>query len=765
MSNGNSNNSSGGGGGSGRKNARNANHLLNFQPYAPQTSQRTPPMRAKAPHGHNHHHHAHSGPPPDAQTVKRAVFLQNFQFVLGENCEQQLEKHCGNRSPAVLNDFDTLVPWDAVKYAVVRAPFESFTCPICLEPPVAPRITTCSHVYCYSCILRFLMRQKALGQSRTCPMCSAFVSPSGLRPAIYVPVEPPAVAMPFPFTLLLRDKNSSCVGVPDVEANLQRANESRGAYIPNWDEPSSQFSRYSIETRRLRQQQQDQDVHDLQAKLRLIDTTCCPLGEDDAAEVEAITAAIAFTSADTPATYHGVGGDGSSGGGTSSSTTAAAAAARTASGSGSRGSRTYTPGASAVAATSASSATTAPATAKVATIKQTMADDGVGVLVNCEPPTAAVGVATEPFTRMEFYRASDGQQVYLHHINVRMLRDDAASSAASDGGTSPSLIREFTAPILDVENVTQSKHLRTISAMRPLSHIPEYASFTVAFVDLSNVVSAKTMAAYQKVIDERARRLQALRAAEDAYLAEAGSLDDKWAQYKSETLSDFGFQRTSPGVSPELMPNVADLPELPPLMSLPGTASVSLSSNNQHHADPTSAADAPLATPAASGKWGSANSAKVVSGRGHAVPPPKPSWGATEWKGGSINARPVPGPPTANTGGGGSVVVAAAASSATATVSPLSPAPKRASPQTHRHHHHNHHRQDDDDGGDDSKYFYDSDEEAVAGRMVGVKGGGRLPGHQLLDFVAAAAASGSGGGGGGGGRGKGGAGKKGNNRQ
>ncbi|WFD31140.1 Delta(24(24(1)))-sterol reductase [Malassezia sp. CBS 17886] len=60
------------------------------------------------------------------------------------------------------------------------------TCPICLSPPSAPRITRCGHVFCYACILHYLLtpdtrdrKPRALpqrvaeyvGPSRRCPIC------------------------------------------------------------------------------------------------------------------------------------------------------------------------------------------------------------------------------------------------------------------------------------------------------------------------------------------------------------------------------------------------------------------------------------------------------------------------------------------------------------------------------------------------------------------------------------------------------------------
>lgn len=44
------------------------------------------------------------------------------------------------------------------------------TCPICLSPPTAPRMTKCGHVYCFPCILHYLSMSDKLKWAR-CPVC------------------------------------------------------------------------------------------------------------------------------------------------------------------------------------------------------------------------------------------------------------------------------------------------------------------------------------------------------------------------------------------------------------------------------------------------------------------------------------------------------------------------------------------------------------------------------------------------------------------
>lgn len=83
---------------------------------------------------------------------------------------------------------DAPLPWQDIVQVVmsstsdlaVTAAQSDATCPICLSPPSAPRITRCGHVYCYACILHYLTvaeegtRPKGIStyrHSKRCPIC------------------------------------------------------------------------------------------------------------------------------------------------------------------------------------------------------------------------------------------------------------------------------------------------------------------------------------------------------------------------------------------------------------------------------------------------------------------------------------------------------------------------------------------------------------------------------------------------------------------
>lgn len=75
-------------------------------------------------------------------------------------------------------DPDLLVDWDKIEEIHIGS-HESITCPICLYPPQAGKMTKCGHVYCWSCILHYL----ALSDKtwRKCPICFESIYKNDLK--------------------------------------------------------------------------------------------------------------------------------------------------------------------------------------------------------------------------------------------------------------------------------------------------------------------------------------------------------------------------------------------------------------------------------------------------------------------------------------------------------------------------------------------------------------------------------------------------------
>ncbi|KAH1204912.1 RING finger protein 10 [Glycine max] len=169
----------------------NGNYLLNFQ-YDPIS--RSQPR----------------GPPPPPTTTRRHrkrkpynkdLFLQaNYKFmVLG----------LGNYSPESM-DPDKMLQWEDIICVTYLTPF-SVQCPICLEYPMCPQITTCGHIFCFPCILQYLLmgEEDHKGDSwKRCPLCFVMISAKDLYTLHITNVKQYQVGDNVEFTFLTRKKDS-----------------------------------------------------------------------------------------------------------------------------------------------------------------------------------------------------------------------------------------------------------------------------------------------------------------------------------------------------------------------------------------------------------------------------------------------------------------------------------------------------------------------------------------------------------------------------
>lgn len=70
-----------------------------------------------------------------------------------------------------LADPDFIFDWDTIEQVLISSN-EVQACPICLSPPTAARVTKCGHVFCLPCILHYLeLRENHKKLWRKCPIC------------------------------------------------------------------------------------------------------------------------------------------------------------------------------------------------------------------------------------------------------------------------------------------------------------------------------------------------------------------------------------------------------------------------------------------------------------------------------------------------------------------------------------------------------------------------------------------------------------------
>lgn len=141
----------------------NLSHLLNFHFEPRDLYGRGGSSHIRYRKGRNRSFQGH------ASKYNKEHFLQaNCQFIVKENGEYSVH--------AV--DPDTLVDWDLIEQ--VRIYSHSVpSCPICLYPPTAAKITRCGHIYCTACILHYLSLSEK--PWRRCPICYDAVQQKDLK--------------------------------------------------------------------------------------------------------------------------------------------------------------------------------------------------------------------------------------------------------------------------------------------------------------------------------------------------------------------------------------------------------------------------------------------------------------------------------------------------------------------------------------------------------------------------------------------------------
>ncbi|KAK0174727.1 hypothetical protein PV327_010464 [Microctonus hyperodae] len=132
----------------------------------------------------------------------------NKELFLQANC--QFVVNIDGDYSRYLIDPDTLVDWKLIEQIKVDTS-ESLSCPICLGSPVAARMTRCGHVFCWPCILHYLsLSDKSW---RKCPICFESIHKSDLKSVIEITRKPMNIGDDVNLRLMRR-KRGSLLAVP-----------------------------------------------------------------------------------------------------------------------------------------------------------------------------------------------------------------------------------------------------------------------------------------------------------------------------------------------------------------------------------------------------------------------------------------------------------------------------------------------------------------------------------------------------------------------
>ncbi|XP_050779550.1 RING finger protein 10 isoform X2 [Gopherus flavomarginatus] len=160
----------------------------------------------------------------------KELFLQaNCQFVVSEEQDYTVN----------FADPDTLVNWDFVEQVRICS-HEVPSCPICLYPPTAAKITRCGHIFCWACILHYLSLSEKTWSK--CPICYGSIHKKDLKSVIAMETRQYAVGDTITMQLMRREK-SVLVALPKSKwMNVEHP-------IHLGDEQHSQFSKLLLASR------------------------------------------------------------------------------------------------------------------------------------------------------------------------------------------------------------------------------------------------------------------------------------------------------------------------------------------------------------------------------------------------------------------------------------------------------------------------------------------------------------------------------------
>lgn len=123
---------------------------------------------------HRRNHTSQFKDPNYFRKFSKQQFLQaNCQFVVLDGYDYSIHR----------TDPDWPIDWNCIEEIKFKQCATTETiCPICLESPIAAKITKCGHIYCWTCMLHYLSLSDE--KSRPCPICFEFVYKNDLRSVV-----------------------------------------------------------------------------------------------------------------------------------------------------------------------------------------------------------------------------------------------------------------------------------------------------------------------------------------------------------------------------------------------------------------------------------------------------------------------------------------------------------------------------------------------------------------------------------------------------
>eukprot|EP00741_Cyanophora_paradoxa_P022645 tig00021493_g21870.t1 len=459
-------------------------------------------------------------------------FLQaNYRFLVSSAGDYNIN----------LADPDQVIEWNLIDQISYNTP-HTISCPICLDTPVAAKITKCGHIYCWPCILRYLSYVDSPNVEkrhwRRCPLCFEAVTANDLKSVVIEHVHPYAPGDTIKLVLLQRARGSAvpfrrengsavlagaCPSSSDADAGFARftlsedlseaygreARELAEARVAaeNLADGSAPFVALALkhlQEREAEYRRRGKGPSELPAERPVPASSGAP-PEQPPPRTESASSARSSPAVQRPV----------------SASPALGAGRRHRSAfyddddlldgdeeeemeeeepadEGDEGAAFEDPWGSDAGPLSpaAASAASWDALPPPLDLPEGAPGAGEGPATPSGASRAAAAAAAADPNFYYFYQAGDGQNLFLHPLCVKMLLHEYGSYAAFPGALEGSL--------LELERVTMSEELRR--RHKYLAHLPLAADFTLCELDLATAVSPATLRAFAGELKQRWRR-------------------------------------------------------------------------------------------------------------------------------------------------------------------------------------------------------------------------------------------------------------------
>ncbi|XP_046681155.1 RING finger protein 10-like [Homalodisca vitripennis] len=453
---------------------QNLNHLLNFH-YAPRGETARPSPRP------SHQYGVRWLMSTQKHKYNKEHFLQaNCQFVVRANADYT----------PYLADPDHLVDWDFIEQ--IRVPsVEPVHCPICLSTPVAAKMTRCGHIYCYPCILHYLALSDKTWHK--CPICFEAIHKQHLKSVKVDGKRGYSVGQLITFQLMVRERGSLMVcPVSQLEVRTQH----KPVLAVSETQLDTAFAKLLIADRAEVLAMIEQEVKEL--KVEKSENEGCPelcfveqaleLCEERRLNIDQKIKEIVEEKPMEEVTEN-----------------EEATNANVLSSSPDESAIVYESAFDNIPVDNINSEDKGEtvSTNNNRTRYESLSSEGEDPsLTAITPEDLEVFHAHQPPTQSKnfyFYQACDGQQIYLHAVNVQMLEMTYGSLRESPA--------TLTGVIVEKEAGSMTVELRR--RLRYLQHLPVTAQFEVAEIELRPpVITEETFSAFADQLEQRRKRRQ-----------------------------------------------------------------------------------------------------------------------------------------------------------------------------------------------------------------------------------------------------------------